>query len=84
MKLIAKFFQRPTAALLSGLAAVLAVTLSPVAAFAYRTDTTPVPPGHSDTMGWLLIIFCIALSMTVLCRGSNRSADVRLKNMEEE
>ena len=46
--------------------------------------TNAAPEPHSDGVAYLLMLFCICLSMVLLCRGSNRSPDVRLKSLEEE
>jgi hypothetical protein len=78
------FFKRLLADVLVGLTAGTICLLSPAVALAQRGGPPPPTEGHNDGLGYLLVLFCVALSMIILVRSSNRSPDVRLKELEEE
>ena len=55
---------------------------SPTAAWA--ATQPPAGPGHSDVMAYMLIVFCVALGMIIVCRSAGRTAEVRLEELDEE
>jgi hypothetical protein len=46
----------------------------------------PAPPtsGHSDVVAYMLVIFCVALGMIILCRSAGRTTEVRLDDIDDE
>lgn len=76
-------FLRLLPALRFALAVGMLCAMLPAVALAQRGGPPPVEP-RNDGVGYLLVLFCVALSVIILCRGSNRSPEVRLKDMEEE
>jgi len=72
---------RPAARCLSICLAVLGFLTSPNAAWA---QAQPPAQGHSDVMAYMLIVFCVALGMIILCRSAGRTTEVRLEDLDEE
>ena len=54
----------------------------PQMAFA-QAPAAPTGPLHSDAMPYLLIVFCLALGLIVVCRSANRSPEIRLEDLDE-
>lgn len=75
-------FKQLLAAIRYGLAAGLICGMLPAVAFADSVQTVAEP--RTDGVGYLLVLFCVALSIIILARSSNRSPEVRLKELEEE
>jgi hypothetical protein len=44
----------------------------------------PPAQGHSDVMAYMLLVFCIALGMIMVCRSAGRTSEVRLEELDEE
>jgi hypothetical protein len=78
------FFKRPVATILLGLAAGITCLMSPAIALADHAVLTPNAPGHSDGVAYLLVLFCVALAVIILVRSSNRTAEVRLHELDEQ
>ncbi len=79
-----KLLQRLLASMLLGPAVGILCAISPAVAWADHAVTNAAPEPHNDGIAYLLVLFCVALSIIILVRGSNRSPDVRLKDLEEE
>lgn len=80
MKKLVKQLRR---AMLLGLSVCLICALSPFVALAEHSQPGPPEP-RSDGVGYLLVLFCVALSVIILCRTSNRNPEARLEKLEED
>jgi hypothetical protein len=73
---IARFFRVASVITLVWIASI------PEIAFA-QAAPAPTGPLHSDAMPYLLIVFCLALGLIVVCRSANRSPEIRLEDLDE-
>ena len=79
------FFRRRIATIIrfALVTALVCVVWTPKAAFAQAAPAAPTGPLHSDAMPYLLILFCLALGLIVVCRSANRSPEIRLEDLDE-